>query len=275
MAIGLLVVVSFESGPGPLMASQSVAARQEGQHRELAHPLIRKLANFTVLSDDERMAVMRATGKAHDFKAGDDIVQRGDLTGSVRVILEGVACRYKILEDGRRQILGYLIPGDLCDLHVFLLKRMDHSIAAMARTKVAVISQSSVLDITDRHPNLTRALWWCTLLDEAITREWVVNLGQRTAYERMAHLFCEMYHRLNAIGQASNGSYLLPLTQTGLGDTLGLSTVHVNRTLQDLRAQNLISFKGGILTINDLPALERAGFFNPDYLHLHDRDRRG
>ena len=237
-----------------------------------AHPLIRKLSNYTTLSDEERKAVAQAAGKATDFRAGDDIVLRGDLTGGVRLVLEGFACRYKILEDGRRQILGYLIPGDLCDLHVFLLKRMDHSIAAMARTKVAVISQSNVLAFTDRHPNLTRALWWSTLLDEAITREWVVNLGQRTAYERMAHLFCELYYRLQAIGGVRDGSYALPLTQTALGDTLGLSTVHVNRTLQDLRAHGLISFKGGIMTVHDLPGLETAGFFSADYLHLGDRD---
>src|SRR5262245_65956347 len=150
---------------------------------------------------------------------------------------------------------------------------MDHSIAAMTRTKVGIISQASVLAFTDRYPNLTRALWWSTLLDEAITREWVVNLGQRTAYERMAHLFCELYHRLRAIGEVKNDSFALPLTQTALGDTLGLSTVHINRTLQDLRSHGLISFKGGSMTVHDLPALELAGFFSADYLHLGDRAR--
>src|SRR5262245_57680006 len=149
---------------------------------------------------------------------------------------------------------------------------MDHSIAAMTRTKVGIISQASVLAFTDRYPNLTRALWWSTLLDEAITREWVVNLGQRTAYERMAHLFCELYYRLDAIGDVKDGSYALPLTQTALGDTLGLSTVHINRTLQDLRAHGLISFRSGTMTVHDLPALEIAGFFSADYLHLGDGD---
>ena len=256
------------------MASSSVAARQEGQSQELAHPLIRKLSNFTVLSREECAAVIKATGKMFDFRTGDDIVQRGDLTGGVQVVLEGIACRYKILEDGRRQVLAYLIPGDMCDLHVFLLNRMDHSIAAITRTKVAVISRASVLAFTDQYPNLTRALWWCTLLDEAIMREWLVNLGQRTAYERMAHLFCEMYYRLDAIGEVRDRSYVLPLTQTGLGDTLGISTVHVNRTLQDLRERGLITFRSGLLTVHDLPALEGAGFFNRDYLHLRDRDQK-
>lgn len=253
------------------MGSQQTAMRIDPAPAGSAHPLIRKLSNFTVLSETEHAAVLHAIGKISDFKTGDDIVQRGDLTGGVRLVLQGFACRYKILEDGRRQILGYLLPGDMCDLHVFLLKRMDHSIAAMARTKVGIISQASVLAFTDGFPNLTRALWWSTLLDEAITREWVVNLGQRTAYERMAHLFCELFYRLRAIGEVHGNSYALPLTQTTLGDTLGLSNVHVNRTLQELRRQGLISFKGGILSIKDLPTLERLGFFTPDYLHTGDR----
>jgi CRP-like cAMP-binding protein len=252
------------------MTSQRVAVRADPPPSGGAHPLVRKLSNFTALSSDEREALVRATGTVSIFKPGDDIVQRGDLTGGVRLIIEGFACRYKLLEDGRRQILGYLLPGDLCDLHVFLLKRMDHSITAMSVSKVAVISQSSVLTFTDKYPNLTRALWWSTLLGEAITSEWVVNLGQRTAYERMAHLFCELYHRLRAIGSLDGSSYYLPLTQTGLGDTLGLSNVHVNRTLQELRSQRLISFKSGLLTVHDLPKLERVGFFSADYLHLRN-----
>jgi CRP-like cAMP-binding protein len=232
------------------------------------HPLVRKLSSFAVLSPEEIKAVIDATVKTVEFETGDDIINRGDKTGGVNLLLEGFACRYKILEDGRRQILAYLVPGDLCDLHVFLLKRMDHSIGAMTRSVVAVISQSSILKITDQFPNLTRALWWSTLLDEAVTREWVVNLGQRTAYERMAHLFCELFHRLRAIGETHGNSYQLPVTQTALGDTLGLSNVHVNRTLQELRQDGLVSFKAGMLTITKLSALEEAAFFNPDYLHL-------
>jgi CRP-like cAMP-binding protein len=256
------------------MPLHSGIARTDPLLNGSSHPLIRKLSNYTPLSDEERKAVIDATGKISDFRSGDDIVQRGDFTGGARLVLEGFASRYKILEDGRRQILGYLIPGDLCDVHVFLPKRMDHSIAAMTRSKVAVISQTNILALIDRYPNLTRALWWSTLLDEAITREWVVNLGQRTAYERMAHLFCELYYRLRAVGEVMNNSFALPLTQTALGDTLGLSTVHVNRTLQDLRAQRLISFKGGVLTVHDLLTLEHAGFFSPDYLHLGEGDNR-
>ena len=247
------------------------AARVEAARDLDGHPLIRKLSQFTELSADERKAIIDATGKVSDFASGDDIVRRGDLTGGVKLVVEGFACRYKLLDDGRRQILAYLIPGDLCDPQVFLLNRVEYSTAAMTRTKVAFISQNDVLALTDKFPNLTRALWWSTLLDEAITREWVVNLGQRTAHERMAHLFCELFYRMRSIGSVTGNSYPLPITQATLGDTLGLSNVHVNRTIQELRAQGLISFKGGVVTVNELPALERVGFFSADYLHLGER----
>ncbi|MDW6020195.1 Crp/Fnr family transcriptional regulator [Mesorhizobium sp. BAC0120] len=248
----------------------AAAAKAEIARDLDAHPLTRKLSQFTQLSAEERSAIVAATGKLRDYAPGDDIVRRGDLTGGMKLIVQGFACRYKLLDDGRRQNLAYLIPGDFCDLNLFLLDRVDHSTAAMTRTKVAIISQSDVLALTEHFPNLTRALWRSTLLDEAITREWVVNLGQRTAYERMAHLFCELFYRMRSIGGVTGSSYPLPITQAALGETLGLSNVHVNRTIQELRAQGLISFKGGTVTVNDLPALERVGFFTADYLHLGD-----
>jgi CRP-like cAMP-binding protein len=234
------------------------------------HPLIRKLSRYAELSSEEQNAIVEATAKAIPFEANEEIASRGEKIRGVNLLLEGFACRFKLLEDGRRQILAYLLPGDLCDLHVFLIKRMDHSIAALSPSKVALIAPDQIHRFTDEFPNLTRALWRSTLSDEAITREWVVNTGQRTAYERMAHLFCELFHRFRAIGQTRGLSCRFPLTQAALGDTLGLSSVHVNRTLQDLRRNGLISLRNGILRINNLEALERQALFNRDYLHLDD-----
>jgi CRP-like cAMP-binding protein len=251
-----------------MLQSETVAARAEISRDSESHPLVRKLSQFAGLAAEERKAIAGVTGKISEFASGDDIVRRGDLTGGVKLVVEGFACRYKLLDDGRRQILAYLIPGDFCDLNLFLLDRVEHSTAAMTRTRVAFISQNDVLALTDKFPNLTRALWRSTLLDEAITSEWVVNLGQRTAYERMAHLFCELFYRMRSINGVTGNSYALPITQAALGDTVGLSNVHVNRTIQELRAQGLISFRGGVITVNDLPALERVGFFSADYLHL-------
>jgi CRP-like cAMP-binding protein len=173
-----------------------------------------------------------------------------------------------VLEDGRRQVVAYFVPGDLCDLRVFILKRMDHSIGAVSASKVANLSPENVLKLTHAYPTLTRALWWSTLVEEAIAREWIVNVGQRNALERMAHLFCELLYRFRAVGLNEGMSCTLPLTQVELAETLGLSSVHVNRTLQALRKRKLITLENGTLTIENFEELKELSFFNPDYLHL-------
>jgi CRP-like cAMP-binding protein len=232
------------------------------------NPLLRKLMNFTDLSDDECNAVNECCNDVREFAAREDVISQGERTGGVKLLLAGFACRYKVLEDGRRQTVAYFVPGDLCDLRVFILKRMDHSIGAVTACKVATISPENVLKLTHNFPNLTRALWWSTLVEEAIAREWIVCVGQRSALERMAHLFCELLYRFRAVGLNQGNSCILPLTQVELAETLGLSSVHVNRTLQELRRQKLITLNGGTLTIQDLDALKEVSFFNPDYLHL-------
>jgi CRP-like cAMP-binding protein len=232
------------------------------------NPLLRKLSNFTQLSEEECKVVNASTSDVREFAAREDVISQGDRTGGVKLLLEGFACRYKVLEDGRRQIVAYFVPGDLCDLRVFILKRMDHSIGAVVASKVATISPENILKMTDNYPTLTRALWWSTLVEEAIAREWIVNVGQRNALERIAHLFCELLYRFRAVGLNQGNSCTLPLTQVELAETLGLSPVHVNRTLQALRRQKLITLEGGTLTIQDLDALKELSFFNPDYLHL-------
>jgi CRP-like cAMP-binding protein len=232
------------------------------------NPLLRKLSNFTKLSEEECAAVHDCTQDVHEFAAREDVISQGDRTAGVKLLLEGFACRYKVLEDGRRQIVAYFVPGDLCDLRVFILKRMDHSIGAVVASKVAEIAPDDVLKLTHNFPSLTRALWWSTLVEEAIAREWIVNVGQRNALERMAHLFCELLYRFRAVGLNEGNSCTLPLTQVELAETLGLSSVHVNRTLQELRRQKLITLENSTLTIQDLDALKEVSFFNPDYLHL-------
>jgi CRP-like cAMP-binding protein len=232
------------------------------------NPLLRKLANFTQLSEDESNAVDECSQDVREFAAREDVISQGDRTGGVKLLLDGFACRYKVLEDGRRQIVAYFVPGDLCDLRVFILKRMDHSIGAVVASKVATISPENILRLTHTYPTLTRALWWSTLVEEAIAREWLVNVGQRDALERTAHLFCELLYRFRAVGLNNGNSCTLPLTQVELAETLGLSSVHVNRTLQELRRRNLITLEGGTLTIQNLDELKELSFFNPDYLHL-------
>ena len=236
--------------------------------------LIRKLENFAPLPEEERRALLSATNTIRRYAAHEDLIQEGAPTDGVKIILDGLACRYKVLPDGRRQIVAYFVPGDMCDLRVFLLKRMDHSIGTLCPVEAALLPQESVLELTERYPRLTRALWWSTLVEEAIAREWIVNVGHRTAFERMAHLFCEIFLRLQAVGLTHENRCDLPLTQTELADTLALSAVHVNRTLMDMRRARLVTFQAKQLIIHDRQALQSVAGFDPNYLHLDGETNR-
>ena len=239
----------------------------------MASHLIRKLEQFTKLSSDDKEAVERAASlNVRRLRPKEDIIHEGDRPQQVNLILEGWACRYKVLEDGRRQIAAFLIPGDMCDLRMFILKEMDHSVGAITPLTVSEIPKGTILHLTENYPRLSRALWWNSLVEEATAREWIVNNSVRDASERLAHLLCELFIRLRGVGLTNGHSCEFPVTQSDLGETTGLSTVHVNRTLQDLRAADLIILKGKTLTIPDLERLKEAAMFNPNYLHL---DREG
>jgi CRP-like cAMP-binding protein len=235
----------------------------------LAEFLIRKLENFTSLSSDDKHALDQASRqRTRRIRSRDDIVHEGDLPQGVNLILDGWACRYKTLEDGRRQIIAYLLPGDLCDHNVSVLGEMDHSIGTVTAVTLAEIPTETMRQLTAGHARLSQALCWEALVAAAIQREWTVNIGQRTAFERLGHLLCELYVRLRAVGLIQGNTCELPLTQAEIADTIGLSVVHVNRTLQELRSVGLISLRGRELTIHRLEALQRAVQFNPNYLHL-------
>jgi CRP-like cAMP-binding protein len=236
--------------------------------------LIRKLENFAPLSEEEKGALITASGTTRRYGAHEDLIREGAPADGVKIILEGFACRYKVLPDGRRQIVAYFVPGDMCDLRTFLLKRMDHSIGTLCPVEAALLPQERVLELTERYPGLMRALWWSTLVEEAITREWIVNVGNRTAFERMAHLFCEIFLRLEVVGLTQEDRCDLPLTQTELADTLALSAVHVNRTLMDMRRAHLVTFQARQLIIHDRQALESVAGFDPNYLHLDGESGR-
>jgi len=235
----------------------------------MTNPIIRKLEQFTKLSSEERRVLEQVTSEGlRQLGTREDIIREGDKPQALNLILSGWACRYKHLEDGRRQIIAFFLPGDLCDNHVFVLREMDHSVGTLTPVTFAQIPRRRIEEITLSHPRVTQALWWESLVGSAIQREWIVSLGQRDALERMAHLLCELFLRLRAVGLAEENRCELPLTQAELADAMGLSTVHVNRTLQELRAAKLIILKGRTLTIPDLEALQSAAQFNPSYLHL-------
>jgi CRP-like cAMP-binding protein len=233
---------------------------------------LRKMTAFVRLTPEERDVLAALPMRTVRMKAGDDLIREGDRPDRVHLLIDGWACRYKILPDGGRQILAYLIPGDLCDIHIFILKKMDHGISLLSDATVGLIDPQAMLELLDSHPRVARALYWATLVDEAVLREWLVNVARRDPYERLAHLFCEMWLRMATVGLVDDNRFDLPLTQAELGDTVGLTPVTVNRVIQRLRGEGLITLKGGQLEILDVERLKRIAEFNDNYLHL-DRER--
>jgi CRP-like cAMP-binding protein len=236
------------------------------------NPLISKLELFGRLPDDDRQLLDEIVRKRRTVSAKTSIIEEGDAPTDVHLVFSGLACRSKLLPNGRRHIFAYLVPGDFCDLHVFILKAMDHTIETLSTCELVEIPRASVLELTTRSA-IARALWWANLVDEATLREWLVNLAQRDAIHRIAHLFCELHLRLDSIGLATGDEFALPVTQSELGETTGLSTVHVNRALQDLRREGLVSFKSGQLVIPDIDRLRKMSGFNANYLHLEGGKR--
>ncbi len=234
----------------------------------MSNPFIAKLEHGAHLSDDDRRKLQEITARARRVGPREDLIMEGEPPDEVRLVIEGFACRYKLLRDGARQICGYMVPGDICNLHVAILGEMDHSIATISACSVVDLTPSTVEELRERYPRITRALWWSTLVDEGVMREWLVGMGRRPADRRMAHLFCELFTRLGAVGRVERDAFELPLTQAELGDALGLSLVHVNRVLQALRDDGLVSFRRRVLQITDVGRLQSFAEFNANYLHL-------
>lgn len=233
--------------------------------------VIRRLERFAPLSADEKLALRNATsGPVQRLPAHHDLVRQGEPPGAAHLLLLGFACRYCVLPDGRRQIMAYLIPGDICALGACMLERTDHSIGTIGPVEITQLARERLVELTEHFPQLTRALWRSTLVEEATTREWMLNVGHRTALARTAHLFCELFSRLHAAGLTSGNACELPVTQSDLADALALTTVHVNRTLMEMRRRNLITFRHRHLTVHDFGGLQSTAGFAPGYLHLND-----
>jgi len=224
------------------------------------------------LGAPERAAVTRAaTGTVREISARRDVIREGDERTSVLFVLQGWGCRYKQLPDGRRQIVSYMLPGDMCDADTGAVETMDHSIGAITAMEVGQVNFPRFADLRERHPAVSQAIARYERSKIAIQREWTTSLGQRSAIERLSHLFCELFLRMESIGAVDGNSCDLPLTQTDLADACGLTPVHVNRTLQELRREGLVEHLKRRLIIPDLRALMHRGLFEPSYLHLASR----
>jgi CRP-like cAMP-binding protein len=227
-----------------------------------------KLRARDEIGPEEEHAIREAVAEIRDLPADKTVIEANRTLSVSTLLLEGLMCRYKDLSEGQRQITEIHVPGDFVDLHSFTLKHLDHAILTLTRCKVAIVPHANLERITERFPHLTRVLWFTTNLDACIAREGEVSLGRRTAIQRTAHLFCELRIRLSIVGLTDGDHYPLEVTQIELAECLGLTAVHVNRVLKELRERGIMEFRGGRVTILDLAELERVADFDSNYLYL-------
>jgi CRP-like cAMP-binding protein len=234
-------------------------------------PHLKKLRKRTEISPEEERVLRSLIVETRRVPADRMLIRAGEeLTNSV-FLLDGWMARSKDMATGERQVTELHITGDFPDLHGFTLKRLDHDIVTLSECTIGLVPHERLLEVTRDYPHLTRVFWFSTNVDAAITRELALSLGQRSAIARMAHLFCELYVRLDVVGRTKGNRYEFPLTQRELSECLGLTVVHVNRTLQELRRKGLVEFENRHLTILDRLGLEGIAEFDPNYLYLERR----
>lgn len=234
-----------------------------------SNPLLERLDKFVTLNAEECEALVSLCGTRRTFRANETLVHEGGRPDRVCLILSGVAFRYRYLANGRRQIFGYLLPGDLCDTQFVILNESDHNVGLLCSTEVATIPLSALMSTMVKYPRIERALLMMSLVDAAILREWLLNLGQRDACQKLAHFFCELNARYHPFQlQQETRGFKIPLTQIELADTMGLTVVHVNRILQRFRREGLLRWSRHHVDILDYAQLEHIAGFDESYLRL-------
>ena len=239
----------------------------------LTNPLILNLEQHDRLSDEEKQVLEGAIAHTKTVHRGEDMIREGDRPKESILLLEGFAGRYKLLRNGKRQITSLHILGDFADLHSFYLKTMDHAVAALTPCKIALVPHEAIHQITENHPHLARLLNLSIAVDGAVHRQWLAMAGRASAHVRFAHLLCELFLRLQGMKQTDGKTFRLPLTQAELGDVLGISAVHVNRTLQELRREGLLTWRGNLVVVEDWERLQNVAEFDPTYLNFQKEPR--
>lgn len=235
--------------------------------------LLRKLSALHALGEEEQAALVKSISDLRVLEKGKNIAAEGSRPRHSTVMLTGVACRYKLLRDGRRQILAFQFPGDVTDLYSYVLKTMDHGVGCLTRCEVAHIPHEAIERLCARYPNLAYTLWRDSLVDAAILNMAIVNNGRRTATERVAHLLCEQHVRLVAVGLAERGRPTsFYITQSDLSDATGLSLVHVNKTIKKLKDQGLVGKNARRLEVLNWVGMKAIAGFDPAYLHFKNVD---
>jgi CRP-like cAMP-binding protein len=236
--------------------------------------LLQKLLQFSDFSDEDKHLINELTSERQKtYGPREDVIREGEHSDDIHVVLSGLACRYKHLENGSRQIMAFLVPGDPCDSEIFILSEMDHSIGTLSASVVAFVSGARMKELLLNRPSIALAFWWNTLQDEGVLRERIIDEGRRDAYSRIGFLIYEVFVRMRAFGQIEDQKFEFPVTQEDLADATGLTPVHVNRMLKRLRDEKLIAIEGKIWTILDPQGLRKAAQYEASYLHL-DRAKR-
>lgn len=230
--------------------------------------LVLKLETHVPLPPSEREKLLRLPLTLKRLEANQDIIREGELTKQCCLVAEGLVCRYKIVGDGARQILSLHLPGDIPDIHSLLIERMDHCLGTLTPGVVGLIPHDAVRSLTRESYRISEAFWRETLIEASIYREWMVGIGRRPAPNRIAHLLCEFITKMTAIGLSDGVTCELPLTQPEIADALGLSTVHMNKKLREIREAKLVRIRANRLTVLDWKGLCSLAEFDPDYLHL-------
>jgi CRP-like cAMP-binding protein len=233
----------------------------------MSNRFIEKLRGFASLDDEDVALLTQATAKTRKFGARQDLIREGDRPGPVFVMLEGWACRYKILPEGGRQIVAFMMPGDSCPIHVAVLAEMDHSMQTLTEARVAIVERSVLQGLLEERPEIARAMWSTQLVDEGTLREWIVSMGRRSSVARVAHLMCELYVRARHIGLVHGNEFELPVTQIVLADALGMTPVHINRVLRKLRIAKIMELHEKSLSIREPSKLAEVAGFDENYLH--------
>jgi len=240
----------------------------------LLQPLNRRVESIFTLNNDEAEALAALPVRVQQFAKGDVIVHEGDRPTHSFVVLSGITSMFKYSSEGRRQILIFHFTGDIPDLQSLHLNVMDMSVSAVTATRLAFLQHQDIRKLYRRFPRVGDALWREALVTSAILREWLVILGQRNAYAKLAHFLCEVVVRMRLAGLGDQHTFLFPITQQEIGDALGLSHIHVNRMAQVLKEEGLVELKRGKLVVHDWPKLCKAAAFDPTYLHLTPAQKR-
>ncbi|WP_240613984.1 Crp/Fnr family transcriptional regulator [Salinicola acroporae] len=230
--------------------------------------LIRRLQSIHTVSKEEIRALRDLPLEIASLGPGHDIVRMGERPTQCCVVIEGFTCIYKLTSDGGRQIMAIHVPGDIPDIQSLHLGVMDFGLAPISSCTVGYIPHEKIQQVCDNYPRLGVALWRETLIDAAIYRDWMLNIGQCEAFGRVAHLVCELVIRLKAVGLTEGDSFKFPVTQANLADAFGISSVHMSRVYGMLAQQGLLKVTRTHVTVLDWDELQEAGDFDPTYLHL-------